>query len=282
MSNASNQTAHRRQSSPYFSVEIAGDKALFTEPFSKASGDRVSYPIPTYAATVGMLKSIYWKPTFSIVVDKIRVMNEIGNFASVSSGEGFDVYMREGGCPDSPSQSMRSTMYLRDVRYKVLFHYEWNPIQTDLALDRNFGKHNAEMRRCVEHGGRRNPCLGATECFAFVSPSEFSAGAGAYDDSGVVEFGWQHHSHRWPNEYPVDEGKLSLYRCWWEARMTNGVLEFPHPLDSVPASADSRENSGRLVHEFVRTISPSEHVIFRDVKNHDAKAKCRNERRKAS
>jgi len=252
-----------------FSVEISGDKALFSEPWSHVSGDRVTYPVPTYSALAGIIKAGYWKPTFSLVIDKVRIMNRIRTFSVFNAGEGFDVfYHAEGGGRGNddapPVSSIRSTLYLSDVSYQVLFHYEWNPVQVNLAGDRDFRKHDAMMKESLVTGGRLNPGIGSSECFAFIEPCVFGSGKGYYDNSGTRDFGWMFHSWRWPNEYPVEPGRLSLYRVFWEQSMTDGIISFPRPYDSVPGERDENANSGRLIHEFVRTIPRSEHRIFPD------------------
>ncbi|MBP2058981.1 CRISPR-associated protein Cas5d [Lactobacillus colini] len=54
-----------------------GDWALFTDPIMKLSGEKFTYPVPTYQALKGICESIYWKPTIVIYVDKVRIMNPI-------------------------------------------------------------------------------------------------------------------------------------------------------------------------------------------------------------
>ena len=57
--------------------EVSGDYALFSDPITRAGGEKCSYQIPTYEALKGILHSIYWKPTITWVVDKVRIMNRI-------------------------------------------------------------------------------------------------------------------------------------------------------------------------------------------------------------
>jgi len=56
---------------------VSGRFALFTDPLTKIGGEKCSYHIPTYEALKGVAKSIYWKPTFVWVIDKVRVMRRI-------------------------------------------------------------------------------------------------------------------------------------------------------------------------------------------------------------
>lgn len=57
--------------------EVYGDYAMFTDPITKAGGEKFSYQVPTYQSLKGVLESVYWKPTFIWYIDEVRVMNEI-------------------------------------------------------------------------------------------------------------------------------------------------------------------------------------------------------------
>ena len=59
------------------SFRLWGRYALFTDPITKVGGEKCSYHIPTYEAIKGVLKSIYWKPTITWYVDKVRVMKPL-------------------------------------------------------------------------------------------------------------------------------------------------------------------------------------------------------------
>ena len=57
--------------------KVAGRFALFTDPLTRIGGEKCSYHIPTYEALKGIAKSIYWKPTFIWIIDKVRIMKKI-------------------------------------------------------------------------------------------------------------------------------------------------------------------------------------------------------------
>lgn len=61
-----------------FEFQVSGRYAMYTTPQSKCSGDKSSYPVPTYEALKGLVKKIYWKPTFEVEIIKVRVMNQSG------------------------------------------------------------------------------------------------------------------------------------------------------------------------------------------------------------
>ena len=56
---------------------VYGRQALFSDPLTRMGGEKHSYPVPTYQALKGILESVYWKPTFQWVIDRVRVMNPI-------------------------------------------------------------------------------------------------------------------------------------------------------------------------------------------------------------
>ena len=58
-----------------FKIMVEGDYALFTRPEMKV--ERVSYDVPTVSAMEGLIKSVYWKPAFRIMIDRLIVFNPI-------------------------------------------------------------------------------------------------------------------------------------------------------------------------------------------------------------
>lgn len=76
--------------------------------------------------------------------------------------------------------------YLKDVRYQVLAHFEWNDLREELADDRDENKHHNIAMRSVRQGGRRDIFLGARECQAYVEPCEFGGGEGFYDSLKII------------------------------------------------------------------------------------------------
>ncbi|WP_147201389.1 CRISPR-associated protein Cas5, partial [Pseudonocardia asaccharolytica] len=59
-------------------VQVWGDGALFTRPELKV--ERVSYPVMTPSAAVGVLEAIYWKPEMTWRIVAIEVLNPIKQF----------------------------------------------------------------------------------------------------------------------------------------------------------------------------------------------------------
>lgn len=147
--------------------EVTGAYALFTDPLTKIGGEKFSYQIPTYQALKGITESIYWKPTLIWYIDEVRVMNPIQ-----TESKGIKPIEYSGG------NTLAYYTYLRNVRYQVRAHFEFNPHRSDLEQDRNEHKHHNIAKRAVAAGGRRDIFLGTRECQGYVEACEFGSGKG--------------------------------------------------------------------------------------------------------
>ncbi|MDD6551479.1 MAG: type I-C CRISPR-associated protein Cas5c [Lachnospiraceae bacterium] len=110
--------------------EVHAHMALFADPIISAGGEKTTYSAPTYEAIKGVCKSIYWKPTFIWVVDKVRIMNEIKTEVSGKK------LLRTDGTND-----LANYTYLTDVSYQVMAHIEWNENRSEYKGDRDWLKH---------------------------------------------------------------------------------------------------------------------------------------------
>ena len=97
-------------------LEIWGDYACFTAPYSKV--ERLTYPFPTPSAVRGILSSIYSKPAeFYWQVNRIEVLKPI-RYISFKRNEvkctvsSQPIYTDEERTP-------RQTVALKDVRYRI-------------------------------------------------------------------------------------------------------------------------------------------------------------------
>lgn len=206
---------NRKRNSIEFSLK--GDYALFSDPITRMGGEKYTYPIPTYEALKGVVESVYWKPSIIWYVDAVRVMKKIQ-----TESKGIKTLKYKTGGTD-----LSHYTYLRDVEYHVLAHFEFNPNYPDLKADWNENKHHNIARRSVTKGGRRDIFLGTRECQGYVEECVFEDGVGYYDDYGEYSFGIQFHGFDYPNE----TGKKELWKRFWPALMSNGVIEFPLPLE---------------------------------------------------
>lgn len=216
-----------------FSVNLKADYACFADPISKVGGERLCYPVPPYSSLVGAIQSIYWKPVFYVVVDRVRVLSPIKLETKGMLYPRYD----EG----KPGDRAYAT-YLKDVNYNVDAHLEWDLTRPDLAKDRIPEKHLCMMERAIERGGRRAPFLGKREtgCYAEVSRIQnIMEGEGCYDFTPEVNFGTMVHgiSYADKNYEPVrsiSEVKKPTGKQFvrlWNVIMRNGIIEYPHPSD---------------------------------------------------
>jgi CRISPR-associated protein Cas5d len=206
---------HDPVSLDYLDFRVWGRRALFTDPSTKLGGEKLTLPIPTYEALIGIVKGIYWKPTIVWVIDQVRVMNRIRTHS-----EGVrTIHFGKAG-----TDRFYYT-YLIDVEYQVRAHFVFNPHRPDLAKDRNYPKHMQLAHRRLDRGGTRDICLGARECQAYVEPILFGTGRGYYDHQPDISFGMMLHGFDYPDEIGVDE----LWTRWWKPTLRNGIIDFPSP-----------------------------------------------------
>lgn len=194
--------------------KVGGRFALFTDPLTKIGGEKCSYHIPTYEALKGIAKSVYWKPTFIWIIDRVRVMRRIRTQA-----KSMKPLIYGGG------NSLAIYAYLADVEYQVEAHFEWNPHREDMAGDRDDRKHWHVAQRMVEKGGRQDIFLGTRECQGYVEPCIFGEGEGEYDSCGELSYGLMFHGF----DYPDETGKNELQSRFWKPVMADGIVTFSRP-----------------------------------------------------
>lgn len=198
--------------------EVYGDYALFSDPVMRVGGEKCSYQIPTYEAIKGILSSVYWKPTFIWYIDKVRVMNQIQ-----TEVKGIRPIKYNGG------NDLSYYTYLKNCRYQVQAHFEWNENRPELNKDRNENKHHQIAKRMILKGGRRDIYLGTRECQGYVEPKKFGDGEGYYDNLPELAFGTMYHGITYADEAysPETNGKMTINL--WTPVMRNGILEFIRP-----------------------------------------------------
>jgi len=208
------------------SFKVSGRYALFTDPITKIGGEKCSYHLPTYEAIKGVLKSIYWKPTLTWYVDRVRVIKPLR-----TQTKGTKPLNWSGG------NSLAIYTFLHDVEYQVEAHFEWNEYRPELAKDRIDGKHFSIVKRMLEKGGRQDIFLGVRDCQAYVEPCEFGEGEGAYDALDELGFGLMFHGFDYPDETGKTDkqgnadksGEYRLHSRFWHTVMKKGIIEFPKP-----------------------------------------------------
>ena len=198
--------------------EVYGDYALFSDPIMRVGGEKCTYQVPTYEALKGILSSVYWKPTIVWIIDKVRVMNPIQ-----TEVKGIRPIKYTGG------NDLSFYTYLKNCRYQVMAHFEWNENRPELIGDRNENKHHCIAKRMIEKGGRRDIFLGTRECQGYVLPCKFGEGEGHYDNIQELAFGLMYHGITYADEAFSEETKNCMTARFWYPKMQNGVINFLRP-----------------------------------------------------
>lgn len=198
--------------------EVFGDYALFSDPVMRIGGEKCTYQVPTYEGLKGILSSVYWKPTIVWIIDKVRVLNPIQ-----TEVKGMRPIKYTGG------NDLSFYTYLKNCRYQVMAHFEWNENRPELAGDRNENKHHNIAKRMIEKGGRRDIFLGTRECQGYVVPCKFGEGEGHYDNIQELAFGLMYHGITYADEAFSEETKNCMTARFWYPKMQNGVISFPRP-----------------------------------------------------
>lgn len=210
-------------------VQVSGEAALFSRPELKV--ERVSYPVMTPPAAVGLLESIFWKPEMRYQIVAIEVLRPIRQF-SVRRNETTDVAalsdaIRGGRRVDTVAhRDQRNSVCLRDVAYRIHSH-----IHVRAHSGRPAAAYRDQLRRRVGRGA----------CFQqpYLGTREFSAHFGDNDGTPRLtelneEVGIMLHSI-----YRDETGNARMH--WFAARIKEGVLHVPeHGMElALPGGGDA-------------------------------------------
>ena len=198
--------------------EVTGNYALFSDPVMRVGGEKCSYQIPTYEALKGILHSIYWKPTIIWYIDAVRIMNPIQ-----MEVKGIRPIKYQGG------NDLAYYTYLKECRYQVRAHFEWNKNRPELSWDRNENKHHQVALKMIRKGGRRDIFLGTRECQGYVVPCVFGEGMGAYDSMPRLDFGLMYHGITYADEAYDEATKGKMTARFWRPVMERGIINFLRP-----------------------------------------------------
>ncbi|MFC6094935.1 type I-C CRISPR-associated protein Cas5c [Saccharothrix lopnurensis] len=201
-------------------VQVWGEAALFTRPELKV--ERVSYPVMTPSAAVGVLESIYWKPQFRWEVVAIEVLAEIKQFTqrrneTTDLASLADAASGRRRINTVANRVQRNAVCLRDVAYRIHAHAVPKQIS-----DKPEAAYRDQFRRRVTRGS----------CFSqpYLGVREFSAFFGDPDDRPAQpitdKLGLMLHS--------VDHSTTPPSFTWFDAELVDGVLTVPE--QGIPAT----------------------------------------------
>lgn len=208
-----------------FTVEVWGDRALFTRP--ELSVERFTYDFITPSAARGLIEAIYWHPGLRVVIDKIQIINPI-EFTTTRRNEVKSKALASSlksslvGGASAPYVNtkediqQRASVILTDVRYAIEFHFE----MTEKANESdNPGKFADIFRRRIEKGQcYSQPYFGTREFPAHFKPCpEGIVPRGAYADAGERDFGLMLFDMDYSN-------KDDILPMFYRAVMKNGIV----------------------------------------------------------
>jgi CRISPR-associated protein Cas5d len=212
------------QSKPFY-LRVWGDYALFTDPMTKAGGERYTYQVPTYQALKGIIEACYWKPVLYYLIDEVKIIKPIQ-----TETHGIRAPLNNGG------NDLNYYTYLKDVEYWIKFHFQWNENRQDMEGDRNEAKHQEILIRSMKRGGRRDIFLGTRECVGYVdylTEAKYNSAKTAFE-SEKRSFGLQFHSFIYPDENEsIQDGKGSLISCFSNTLVEDGCIKFCYPEECI-------------------------------------------------
>lgn len=212
------------QSNPFY-MKIWGDYALFTDPLTKAGGEKFTYQVPTYQALKGIVEACYWKPVLYYVIDEVKIIKPIQ-----TETHGIRAPLNGGG------NDLNYYTYLKDVEYWLKFHFEWNEKRIDMQSDFDEKKHQEILIRSLKRGGRRDVFLGIRECVGYIdylNEKKYVRAKTVFENE-KRSFGLQFYSFIYPDENKnLKEGKGSLISCFSNVIVEDGCIKFCRPEECI-------------------------------------------------
>jgi CRISPR-associated protein Cas5d len=202
-------------------VQVWGSGALFTRPEFRV--ERLTYPVMTPTAAIGVLESIFWKPEFAWMPLAVEVLRPIRQF-TLRRNETHDLpsfsdaVARGRRIDTAANRDQRNAVCLRDVAYRIHTQVQLRPSATKAEA-----AYRDQFRRRVARGSCfQQPYLGAREFPAyFAEPDDTPPIVELTEDLGIM----LHRIHHGP---PVTFD-------WFQARLERGVLRIPRTGRPAPS-----------------------------------------------
>lgn len=201
-----------------FRLYIRGPNACFTRPEMKV--ERVSYEVPTPSAMRGVLESIFWKPAFRWVIERIDVLRPI-RWETVRRNEvGNRISTRSPYLLIEENRQQRNALILKDVAYIVYAHQELTGKEPE---GNDLNKLSAMFERRASKGQYfHHPYLGtrefAVEEFRLLLDDKMAPTPIPVDK----DLGWMLYDLDFSNP----KNPIPLF---FHARLKQGVLRIPDP-----------------------------------------------------
>lgn len=204
----------QRDGFPPLVVEVWGDAALFTRPDAKV--ERLTYPVMTPTAAVGVLEAIFWKPEFRWDVVAVEVLAPVRE-GRVRRNETTQVLPREAALrgeriDTAAHRTQRAATILLDVRYRLHAHAALRSHATDPPA-----KYRDQFRRRVERGA----------CFSqpYLGTREFTASFGVPTDRSPIDLSGD--LGIMPHTITHGKDGRDPRTSWFRARLHGGVMVVP-------------------------------------------------------
>jgi CRISPR-associated protein Cas5d len=208
------------EGAPPVVVQVWGHGALFTRPELKV--ERVSYPVMTPSAAVGVLESIFWKPEFVWRVVAIEVLKEIKQFTqrrneTTDLASLADAASGRRRIDTVAHRVQRNAVCLRDVAYRIHAH-----VVLQAGATKTEAAYRDQFRRRVSRGSCfTQPYLGTREFTAFFGDPDDRPVHDVTEDLGIML-------------HSVDHSTAPPSFNWFTARLDHGVLHVPE--HGIPAT----------------------------------------------
>ena len=202
-------------------LEVWGDFACFTQPWSKV--ERLSAPFPTPSASRGILSSIYMKPAeFTWQINRIEVLNPIQYIGFKRNEVKCTVSNSPIYSDDNDVRTQRQTIALKDVRYRIAASILPRP-----AFAGKEAQLYAQALRRIRCGkAYAQPGLGLREFVGYFEESDLTRAPIDQDlDAGLMVY--DIFDQKDPGVQKKAHPRLALYH----AVMKKGVIQVP-PYDS--------------------------------------------------
>ncbi|RCW45126.1 CRISPR-associated Cas5d family protein [Halopolyspora algeriensis] len=201
------------QGAPPVSVQVWGPGALFTRPELKV--ERVTYPVMTPTAAIGVLEAIFWKPEFTwrpVAIDVLKPISQFTQRRNETTGlVSLENAAQNGATVDAPgNRTQRNSVCLRDVAYRIYAHVDLREHAT-----KSEAAYRDQFRRRVERGQCfHQPYLGTREFSAFFGPVDDVEPQRITEDLGIMLHSVHHRAK-------------SVSFSWFTARLEGGRLHIP-------------------------------------------------------
>jgi CRISPR-associated protein Cas5d len=148
-------------------VRVWGRFACFTRP--EYATERVSYPVITPPAAVGVLSAIFWKPEFDWIITRIWVLTE-PQWTSMTRNEVKKRASTTSHIDVLADRTQRHNLFLRDVDYVIFARPALRKHATE-----PLAKYRDQFRRRIERGAFFSPpYLGLREYPASFAPADLT------------------------------------------------------------------------------------------------------------